>query len=249
MYKSGLVSISFRGYTPEEILAAAAQAGLNCIEWGSDIHAPCCDTEKLQHIAQLQASYGIECCSYGTYFRLGVTPLEELPDYIHAAKMLGTNILRLWCGTKAAEEYTPQEKVALFSQCRIAAAVAEAAGVVLCMECHIKSFTETVAGALELMETVASPAFRMYWQPNQFRSIEENLQYARALREYTSHIHVFQWKGKERFPLSNGIEEWKGYLSMLPGDHNLLLEFMPDDDIASLQTEAKSLLELTGGSL
>ena len=104
MYNTGLVSISFRGHTPEEILKAMAQAGLDCIEWGSDIHAPCGDVENLEKIAKLQENYGISCCSYGTYFRLGVTPVAELPAYIQAAKTLGTNILRLWCGSKPAEE-------------------------------------------------------------------------------------------------------------------------------------------------
>ena len=249
MYNTGLVSISFRGHTPEEILKAMAQAGLGCIEWGSDVHAPCSDVENLEKIIKLQESYGISCCSYGTYFRLGVTPVAELPAYIQAAKTLGTNILRRWCGSKPAEEYTPEEKEALLAQCRAAAAMAETAGVVLCMECHIKSFTETAAGALELMKAVDSPAFRMYWQPNQFRTVEENRQYARALRDYITHIHVFQWKGKARFPLGDGVEEWKSYLAELPGDHALLLEFMPDDHIQSLPVEAAALRELTGGSL
>ena len=249
MYRSGLVSISFRGHSPAEILEAAARAGLSCIEWGSDVHAPCGDVENLEKIVKLQEKYGISCCSYGTYFRLGVTPVEELPGYIHAAKRLGTQMLRLWCGSKPAEACTPEEKETLFAQCREAAAMAEAAGVVLSMECHIKSFTETAAGALELMQAVASPAFRMYWQPNQFRTVEENRQYARALRDYITHIHVFQWKGKARFPLADGVEEWKCYLSELTGSHTLLLEFMPDDDLRSLPMEAAALRELMGGSL
>ena len=249
MYRSGLVSISFRGHSPAEILEAAARAGLSCIEWGSDVHAPCGDVENLEKIVKLQEKYGISCCSYGTYFRLGVTPVEELPGYIHAAKRLGTQMLRLWCSSKPAEACTPEEKENLFAQCRAAAAMAEAAGVVLCMECHIKSFTETAAGALELMQAVASPAFRMYWQPNQFRSVEENRQYAAALRDDITHIHVFQWKGKERYPLADGVEEWKCYLSELTGSHTLLLEFMPDDDLRSLPMEAAALRELMGGSL
>ena len=93
MYRSGLVSISFRGHSPAEILEAAARAGLSCIEWGSDVHAPCGDVENLEKIVKLQEKYGISCCSYGTYFRLGVTPIAELPAYIQAAKTLGTNIL------------------------------------------------------------------------------------------------------------------------------------------------------------
>ena len=246
MYHNGLVSVSFRSLPPEEIVKAALNAGLSCIEWGSDIHAPSNDPEKLQHIVTLQEQYGIRCCSYGTYFRLGETPISQLTDYISAAKTLGTNILRLWCGKKRSDEYTAAEKEALFDQCREASRIALRSGVTLCMECHIKSFTETAEGTLELMQAVNSPAFRMYWQPNQFRTIDENIHYAQTLRNYITHIHVFQWKERDRFPLKTGIDEWRRYLSTLGTDHTLLLEFMPDDDIRSLPAEAEALRELTG---
>ncbi len=96
-YKLGLVSVSFRKNSPLEILAAVRDNALCCIEWGSDVHCP---PEKAEEIAKLQHAYGVECCSYGTYFRVGVTPLSELERYISAAKILGTNVLRLWCGDK-----------------------------------------------------------------------------------------------------------------------------------------------------
>ena len=84
-YNLGLVSVSFRPFAPEEILKAMANTGLTCIEWGSDVHAPYNNVEKLNQIVSLQKQYGITCCSYGTYFRLGETPIEELPGYIAAA--------------------------------------------------------------------------------------------------------------------------------------------------------------------
>ena len=100
MFDTGLVSVSFRPLMPEQVAAAAVNAGLNHVEWGSDVHAPYNDPQRLAQIVALQEQYGIRCCSYGTYFRLAVTPMTELPGYIQAAKMLGTDILRLWCGTK-----------------------------------------------------------------------------------------------------------------------------------------------------
>ena len=246
MFRNGLVSVSFRHLEPEEIIKAALEAGLSCIEWGSDIHAPCDDLEKLHYIASLQRQYGIRCCSYGTYFRLGDTPISQLPAYISAAKLLGTNILRLWCGNKSSDKYTDDEKEALFSQCREAATIAQRSCVTLCMECHIKSFTETADGALELMQAVNSPSFQMYWQPNQFRTVDENIRYAQALQPYITHIHVFQWKERNRYPLRTGIDEWQTYLRTIGGDHTLLLEFIPDDDIRSLPAEAEALKSLTG---
>ncbi len=239
----GLVSISFRGLSPEKIIEETKNARLSCIEWGSDVHAPCDDTENLKKIAELQKKAGLFCCSYGTYFRLGASDTGELQQYIDAAKILGTDILRLWCGTKSSLEYTQEEENALFSLCRETALIAEKNGVTLCMECHNGTYTDTKEGAIRLMKEVNSPAFRMYWQPNQFVSIEENKLYARLLSPFTRHIHVFNWTEKERFPLGEAVSLWKEYLSYFD-DNTLLLEFMPDDDISSLRTEAEALRRL-----
>lgn len=244
---TGLVSVSFRPLTVAQVAEAARNAGLSCIEWGSDVHAPCDDPARLQEIVALQEQHGLTCCSYGTYFRLGADDVAQLPDYIRAAKTLGTDILRLWCGEKNPDEYTAEEKAALFSDCRAAADIAEKEGVTLCLECHNNTYTQTKEGSLELMQYVNSPAFRMYWQPNQLRTIDENIAYATLLAPYTTHIHVFQWKGREKFPLSDGIEEWRGYLKCFEGEHALLLEFMPDNDVATLPREADTLREIIGG--
>ena len=117
-YKLGLVSVSFRHHTQEEILKAVKNTGLKCIEWGSDIHAPCEDVEKLEEIAFLQKKYGVTCSSYGTYFRLGETPIKELYQYIRAAKILGTDILRVWAGAKSGVEMTKEEIDNLLLNCR-----------------------------------------------------------------------------------------------------------------------------------
>lgn len=246
MYQLGLVSVSFRSLAPEQITEAAKKAGLRCIEWGSDVHAPCNDSAKLQKIARLQKEAGLFCSSYGTYFRIGVNKPEELPDYIRAAKILGTNILRLWCGSKGSAEYTLQERQALYAQCKILAAMAEEEHVTLCMECHNGTMTDTKESALELMKAVDSPAFRMYYQPNQLRSNEENLAYAKLLAPYTRHVHVFNWAGADRFPLADAIALWREYLSAFAGQHTLLLEFMPDDRVETLPAEANALRELIG---
>ena len=103
MYQIGLVSVSFRGLSPEEIIRIAKDAGLNRIEWGSDVHAPFDDAERLSTIAACQRSAGLRCSSYGTYFVLGRDDPAVLSGYIAAAKCLDTSVLRLWCGTKGSE--------------------------------------------------------------------------------------------------------------------------------------------------
>ena len=245
-FNLGLVSVSFRQHTPQEILEAAQKAGISFIEWGSDIHAPCHDTERLMEIAALQREYGVTCSSYGTYFRLGETPVEELRHYIAAAKLLRTDVLRLWGGKKSGAELTEAEKQALLAQCLEAEKIAREENVTLCMECHKKTLTERLPDAIALMERVNSPHFRMYWQPFQWQSEAENLVYAQAIAPYTRNIHVFQWKGNERFSLQEGIAEWRAYLKAFSTPRTLLLEFMPDDQIESLNKEAKALKRITG---
>ena len=246
MYRLGLVSVSFRDKAPKEIISAVKSAGLTCIEWGSDVHAPKDSQEKLNEIAALQNKYGIDCCSYGTYFKLGVTPVGELQGYINAAKILGTNILRLWCGNKNSTQYTETEKQELFDICRTAAGIAEKNGVTLCMECHGGTYTNKLASAIELMQAVNSKSFRMYWQPNQFAKVEDNLCYAEKIAPYTEHIHVFNWDEKAKYPLEAAADIWKAYLQRLGDGRTLLLEFMPDDKIETLEIEADALRKIVG---
>lgn len=242
-YDLGLVSVSFRKNSPEEILNAASAAGLSFIEWGSDVHAPYTDVARLREIAELQKKYGIACSSYGTYFRFDA-PVEELKGYIAAAGILGTDVLRLWCGTKSGAELSDEERKSLIEKCKQAARIAEDAGVTLCMECHKGTFTERLEDTLELMRETNSPNFAMYWQPFQWQTEEENLKYAEAVAPYAKHIHVFQWKGKERFSLDDGVDEWRGYLGKFSTPRTLLLEFMPDDKITTLQAEASALKKI-----
>lgn len=245
-HHTGLVSVSFRAHAPREILRAMQDAGLAQIEWGSDVHAPCHDLARIDELVALQREFGVTCSSYGTYFRLGQTPVTELEPYILAAKRLGTNVLRVWCGTQSGADMTEGEITSLLDACREAAALAEAHGVTICTECHLRTFTERPEDALALMQAVNSPHFRTYWQPFQTRTIAQNLAYLRMLAPYVTHLHVFQWKGADRFPLAYGVAEWQDYLALLDTPHTLLLEFMPDDRLETLTREADALRTMIG---
>ncbi len=245
-YRLGLVSVSFRKHSPEEILRAMQATGLSCIEWGSDVHAPCQDFAVINNLVELQKKYGIICSSYGTYFCLGKTPVNSLGDYIAAAKLLGTDVLRVWCGEKSGADMSEEETESLLMQCQKAAEIARESGVTLCMECHQQTFTERLQDAELLLRTVDSPYFQMYWQPFQWKTEAENLAYAKAIAKSALHLHVFQWKGSERFSLEKGIEEWRLYLQNFTTPRTLLLEFMPDDRINSLPKEVAALKKIIG---
>ena len=240
-YKLGLVSVSFRKNSPEEILFAMREAGLSYIEWGSDIHAPATEPERLRALAAKQKESGITCSSYGTYFKFGQAPVSELERYIDGALILGTDMLRLWAGTKPPDAMTEEERDALLRDCAEAARIAERRGVTLALECHRNTYTQEKETALALMKAVDSERFRMYWQPAQWRTVEENVDFARALSPYTERLHVFHWQADQRLPLASGVAVWKTYLKEFSSDAYLLLEFMPDNEIATLPREVDAL--------
>ena len=244
-YKYGLCSISFRSLSPREIVTLVKDAGLDCIEWGSDVHAKPDDEHALLEIVRLQNESGIYCSSYGTYFRIGQDPVDDIYKYIKAAKTLGTDTLRLWCGTKGSADYTEDERKAVINDCIALSRIAEKKNVYLCLECHIKTLTDDMNSTLSLMSEVNSKNFIMYWQPNQFKTVEENILYAKSISDKTKCIHVFNWKEKEKYPLADGKSVWQNYLACF-GANTLLLEFMPDGDPNSLKREAISLFEITG---
>ncbi len=244
MYKLGLVSVSFREHSPEEILSEMKKCSLEYIEWGSDIHAPAGDKKRVEELILLQQKYNIKTSSYGTYFRAGVNKNKEIYPYIETAKMLGTNFLRIWCGNKGSAVYTQDEKDALFTSLKELDKIAREEKVTLSFECHNGTYTDSVVCALELMEKVSEGGLRMYWQPNQYKSIEENFEYAEKIAPYTDIIHIFNWRGDDRFSLCDGVEVWKKYLEKFDSDKTLLLEFMPDDRLNSLGCEAKTLFDI-----
>ena len=69
MFFPGLVSVSFRGLSPEEIIELCRQNGLYGIEWGSDVHLPVRDIKKAEKISKECKAFGIDTFAYGSSFR------------------------------------------------------------------------------------------------------------------------------------------------------------------------------------
>ena len=241
MFNIGLVSITFRTLPPEKIITLAHECGLSAIEWGSDVHAPACNPSRLKLIKTEMDRLGLYTSSYGTYFRIGENSTDELYDYISAASLLGTKTLRLWCGRKNYGDMSDCERKFIIEKSKEAARIAESRGVRLCLECHNKTFTNCLDGALEIMRGVSSEAFRMYWQPSHLVDEQTNFEYAKAIASYTVNLHVFNHTECGKHPLSDAADKWKRYLSAFDGSQHLLFEFMPDNSEDSLCGEAKSL--------
>ncbi len=245
--KNGLCSVTFRGLAVNDIVTMARDSGLDCIEWGGDVHAkPSLGIEALRAIGAATRAAGMTVSSYGTYHRLGASDPAELPEILACAKALGAPVVRVWAGDRGSSESSPEWRAAVHAAARNAAAAAAREGLRISLECHINTLTDDPEEALSLLSEGPEESFGMHWQPNQFHDEEWNLEYAGAVSARVNAVHVFNWSlsadGKVvRHPLSDGIPAWRRYLALLPAAAPRLLEFVPGDDPAVLRREAAAL--------
>ena len=245
-FKKGVVSVSFRDKTPEEIVESAAESGLQCIEWGSDVHVPFNNLENAREVFEKTAQKGLFVSSYGTYFGIDRDGLSELNCYMETAKALHTNKMRIWPPGKPSKKIIADgEWKSYVKKTSRLAQVAEKNGIVLMLECHPFTLTDDYNAALEFFEAVNQPNLRLCWQPNQYKSVDYILKSIKKLKRYIENVHVFNWDKTQRYPLEDGIETWKSYLKEIEEtSHCLLLEFMHDDKFSSLPQTAAALDEI-----
>ena len=249
MIKKGIVSVTFRQFTPEKIIELAKENGLSCIEWGSDVHVPAGDMEKASEVAGIMEKAGMESVSYGTYYRLGTyeNHVEEFMKYLKTAKVLGAKNLRLWAGVKEAEEYTADERIAMAEEAKALCKIAKEHGMTVSFEYHHGTLTGTTEGALELIENIGEDNAFLYWQPNQFKTEEYNLAGLKKVKKYVSNVHIFHWDESNRYALEEGITVWKRYLSELGGNRAVLMEFVKDDSEEQFIFDAATFDKIVNG--
>ena len=242
--QTGVASVTFRNLAPQEIIELAKRAELDGIEWGGDVHVPCGAYGAAETVAHMTQEAGLSVLSYGGYFRLGLQRAEELEMYLKTAKALGAPIMRIWCGIRSSFMYGKEEAALLLAQAKQAAALAETYGIVLGLECHDSTITDDYAFARSFLESVDSPFFKTYWQPNRFRDFSYNLEALKALASYVVTVHTQRWEGDVRLSLHGYMDEWRTYCGVLEqtgAAHRFILEFLPEESILCLKSEAEAL--------
>lgn len=242
--RPGLCSVTFRQLAPEQIVVLAAEAELEVIEWGGDVHVPAGDPERAAQVAQATADAGLAVCSYGSYFRAGAD--EALTPILDSAEALGADRVRIWAGHVDSADAAREEYGQVVSRLRDAAAEASERGIGLALEYHSGTVADTPDATLRLLADVASPALSTYWQPSVGAEHAVALAAFDALAAHTTAVHVFSWWPRtERLRLHERGALWQGLFaaaSALPSPpRDALLEFVPDDDPALLATEAATL--------
>ncbi|KLU60672.1 3-dehydroshikimate dehydratase [Peptococcaceae bacterium CEB3] len=248
MLKAGLVSVTFRQLSPQQIISLCVEAGLSGIEWGGDIHVPHGDMARAVKVAEYTQGAGLEVVSYGSYYRADSD--EAVPNtftkVLETALALGAPSIRIWAGNKGSGQASVAYWNGVVETIRRDADQAGQVGISLCLEHHGNTLTDTAGSTLALLDAIHHPNVRTYWQPSFNQTPADRLEELSSLLPWLRHLHVFQWNGVERKPLEEGQEEWIPYLrtASAKGEHlgrYALLEFVQEDEPEYLLRDAKVL--------
>ncbi len=246
--KIGLCSVTFRELPPEEVVKLAKKNGVELIEWGGDIHVPQGNYERAKEVKALTEKYGLECLSYGSYYRF--SDGEDFEVVSKTAEILGSKIIRIWAGWKDAEEVDEIGYQALLGRLKECVKIAESRGQLIAFEFHPWTYCNYAKNVLKLLQDVNANNLYTYWQPKfrlRGRTHEELLRHneeeIRLLMEKILNVHVYAWKDEVRNLLATDTEEWERYIEIL-GDRNYYIEFVQDGKVENFESDCKTLKKL-----
>ncbi|MAU12758.1 MAG: xylose isomerase [Anaerolineaceae bacterium] len=246
MLSTGLLSVTFRQLDPARIIALTAQADLNSIEWGGDIHVPPGDMAKAKHIRQMSLDAGLSISAYGSYYRLGTGTQTELSAVLDTTEALGAPIVRVWAGERGSAEADSAYRQMVIEDAQYATEQATRRNIVVSLEYHGNTLTDTLESTLSLLQAVDHPNLRTYWQPEHTPDLATKTHSLRTLLPWLTNVHVFHWEPHThaRYPLVDGVDDWRAYIDILKTSdkpHVLSLEFVRDDDEATFLEDARTL--------
>ena len=250
MIHPGLCSITFRQLTVAEIVALAARAELDCIEWGGDVHVPHGDMARAREARNATQDTALRTVSYGSYYRVAESEAEgpRFEAVLETALALGAPNVRVWAGGRGSADADATYRRRFVDETRRIATLAASADVAVSFEFHGGTLTDTNDSARALLDEIAHPNVFSYWQPAVGRPVEYRLAGLRKLLPWLTNLHVFQWAGAspaiERQMLAEGSGEWAAYLAAARAtgrEHCALLEFVADDSPERFLEDAATL--------
>ena len=245
--RPGLLSVTLRQSTAEQVASVASSVRLAAVEWGGDIHVPHGDLAAAERVAELSARAGLAVSAYGSYYRLGHSTDPEA--VVATAARLGAPLIRVWAGNQGSVNTDAAYRARVRDDALRLAALAP--GIGLALEYHRDTLTDTRASTAALLDELREAGVRSLWQPQPERSLEENAEDLRVLLPDLAHLHVFAWNPDgSRLPLAAHRERWAAWLEVArqaPGERYASLEFVPGDEPTQVLTDAATLHALLQG--
>lgn len=253
MYIPGLLSVTFRQLTADQIIDLCAQNGLLALEWGGDIHVPHGDIVEAKRVGEATCAAGLVVAAYGSYYRCNQQADQpDFADVLASARALGAPVIRVWAGTAGSAATANEDRQRIVADLKRIGAIAAEVGIEITIEYHANTLTDDPDSALALIQAVDHPNVKLYWQTSNGQSAEYSAAVLERVKPYLSHLHVFHWDfgpdAIERRPLAEAFETWQHFLKLAepPAGETraLMLEFVRDDSPAQLADDARTLIRL-----
>lgn len=244
--KTSLTSVTFRKKSIEEIVDLVAQAGLDAIEWGGDVHVPPTDPAAAEKALKLCQEKGIAVSAYGSYYRCDAG--EDFAPILEAALHLKTNVIRVWAGRLGSAKCPPETRAQINASLAKAVAMAKEAGCIVATEYHPNTLTDDLDSTLQLLEDV--PGLYTYWQPETSipRAPGYDTYALEKLGKRVINVHVFHRNSEnQKVPLSVAFDKWVGHFRDLEKFCDVrygAIEFVMDDTSEQFLDDAKALHEI-----
>ena len=248
----GILSITFRQLSWEQIVDLTAKAGLGGIEWGGDIHIPSGDIQRAEAAKRRCADEAILISAYGSYYRLGNSP-EGFAAVLDTALALGAETIRVWAGAIGSNAAPASVRQSIADDLHRCCDLAAKYNLKIATEFHGGTLTDDIASCLNLLQSANASNARTFWQPPTEMDFAPAISTLRRLGPLLSNVHVFHWwpTSATRQPLSAGQDRWLEYLRVVAAQSRAdgiprfaSLEFVKNDDVEQLIADAKTLLEL-----
>jgi len=244
----GLVSITFRSLSPQEIIRLVVQAGLESIEWGGDVHVPPGDIERAREVGRWTRNAGLMVSAYGSYYRLADARKEAAPfEHVLASAVgLGAPTIRVWAGGQGSAECSPDERHRIIDDGLRIADIAARSGITISLEYHGGTLTDTRESAHALLTELAHPNIDFLWQPTNGEPVEACASRLVDVLPRLRNVHVFHWwpSAAERHPLIEGADRWHTYIDIVRESKkpvDFLLEFVAHDSPEQFLEDAATL--------
>ena len=254
MLDSGLVSITFRQLTPARIIDLVKESGLNCIEWGGDIHVPHGELKIARSVRRQCADANIILPTYGSYYRSGcnIAKNPSINAVLDSAAELGVKQVRIWAGNEGSAQMTAGRRHEIIESLCQDSKIAATYGLQLSLEYHASTLTDSDESVKQLMTELQESPIKFYWQPVVGKNIQCHLDSLTTVSSRLAHIHAFNWQLDAagtlvRHPFADAMDNWQlilSYAAKISGTHTVMLEFVKDDSIEQFMRDAQKLQEL-----
>lgn len=254
MFSIGLVTIALRGLGAREVVSWAKEAGLDALEWSGNHHVLPGDVATAENLRKWTEEAGLRIASFASYYRPGCG--EDFAPVLAVAAALGAPSIRVWAGNKGAADAGEAWWDAVVADTLAAAAAAHDKGIRIAFEYHSHTLTDSAESAARLMRRVeAAGNVSLYWQPELDLNVQDNLRGLRTIAPWLSNVHAFAYREGKCIELAEWEADWREYMSViasLPGDRDVMIEFVKDDVPEQLLRDAATLRRIveetaTGG--